>query len=115
MRRMRNQSKKCLEVELTQLHICTKKIVLVQNWKQEELQLKKQRVEVEGKREDQSRKQYQDMMKILLEQNKQQQEQMHCFQQMFTSMQQQLSQIIVKLLERKNNSALFAWYCSKHL
>lgn len=81
------------------------KNVLVQKWKEEELQLQKQRVEVEGKREDQSRKQHQDMMKILLEQTKQQQEQMQSFQQMFTSMQQQQSQIIMKLLERKNNLA----------
>ena len=79
--------------------------VLVQNWKEEELQLQKPRVEVEGKREDQSRKQHRDMMKILLEQTKQQQEQMQSFQQMFTSMQQQQSQIIMKLLERKNNLA----------
>ena len=85
---------------------------LLQKWKEEELQLQKQRVQVEGKREDQSRKQHQDMMKILLEQTKQQQEQMQSFQQMFTSMQQQQSQIIMKLLERKNNSALFACYCS---
>ena len=81
------------------------KNVLVQKWKEEELHLQKQRVEVEGKREDQSRKQHQDMMKILLEQTKQQQEQMQSFQQMFTSMQQQQSLIIMKLLERKNNSA----------
>ena len=64
---------------------------LVQKWKEEELQLQKQRVAVEAKREDQSRKQHQDMMKI--------------FQQMFTSMQLQQSQIIMKVLERKNNSA----------
>ena len=49
-----------------------KKIVLVQKWKEEELQLQKLRVEVECKREDQSRNQHQDMMKILLEQAKQQ-------------------------------------------
>ena len=47
------------------------KNVLVQKWKEEELQLQKPRVEVEGKREDQSRKQQQDMMKILLKQTKQ--------------------------------------------
>ena len=40
-------------------------------------------------------------MKILLEQTKQQQEQMQSFQQMFTSMQQQQSQIIMKLPKRK--------------
>ena len=81
------------------------KNVLVQNWKEEELQLQKPRVEVEGKREDQSRKQHQHMMKILLEETKQQQEQMQSSQQMFTSMQRQQSQIIMKLLERKNNLA----------
>ena len=36
-------------------------------WKEEESQLQKQRVEVEGKREDQSRKRNKDMMEILLE------------------------------------------------
>ena len=60
-----------------------KKNDLVRKWKEEELRLQKQRVEVEGKREDQSRKQLQDRMKILLEQTKQQQEQMESFQLMF--------------------------------
>ena len=45
---------------------------LVQKWKEEELHLQNQRVEVEDKREDQSRKQHQDMMKVLVEQTKQQ-------------------------------------------
>jgi len=73
-----------VEVEVTQLHICAKKKNdLVRKWKEEELRLQKQRVEVEGKREDQSRKQLQDRMKILLEQTKQQQEQMESFQLMF--------------------------------
>ncbi|KAM7444768.1 hypothetical protein ABFA07_006687 [Porites harrisoni] len=81
------------------------KNVLVQKWKEEELQLQKPRVEVEGKREDQSRKEHQHMMKILLEQTKQQQEQMQRSQQMFTSIQRQQSDIIMKLLERKNNLA----------
>ena len=76
---------------------------LVQIWKEEELQLQKERVQVEGKREGQSRKQLQDMMKILLEQTKQQQEQTQSFQQMFPSMQQQQSRIIMKLLEKKIN------------
>ena len=81
------------------------KNVLVQKRKEEELQLQKPRVEVEGKRKDQSRKQHRHMMKILLEQTKHQQEQMQSFQQMFTSMQRQQSQIIMKPLERKNNLA----------
>jgi len=84
------------------LHILReKKNDLVRKWKEEELRLQKQRVEVEGKREDQSRKQLQDRMKILLEQTKQQQEQMQSFQLMFTSIQQLQSQIIMKLLEEK--------------
>ena len=75
---------------------------LVQKWKEEELHLQNQRVEVEDKREDQSRKQHQDMMKVLVEQTKQQQEQMLSFQQLFTLMQQQKSQIIMKLQEKRN-------------
>jgi len=58
-----------------------KKNYLVQKWKEQELQLQKQPVEVEGKREDHSREQHQDIMKILLEQTKQQQQQMQNFQQ----------------------------------
>ena len=79
-----------------------KKNDLVQKWKEEELHLQNQRVEVEDKREDQSRKQHQDMMKVLVEQTKQQQEQMLSFQQLFTLMQQQKSQIIMKLQEKRN-------------
>ena len=75
---------------------------LIQKWKEEELHLQNQRVEVEDKREDQSRKQHQDMMKVLVEQTKQQQEQMLSFQQLFTLMQQQKSQIIMKLQEKRN-------------
>ena len=66
------------------------------------MQQQKQRVEVEGKREDQSRKQHQVMIKVLVEQTKQQQEQMLSFQQLFTLMQQQKSQIIMKLQEKRN-------------
>ena len=83
------------------MHICAKND-LVQKWKEEELHLQNQRVEVEDKREDQSRKQHQDMMKVLVEQTKQQQEQMLSFQQLFTLMQQQKSQIIMKLQEKRN-------------
>ena len=42
------------------------------------------------------------MMKVLVEQTKQQQEQMLSFQQLFTLMQQQKSQIIMKLPEKRN-------------
>ena len=66
------------------------------------MHLQNQRVEVEDKREDQSRKQHQDMMKVLVEQTKQQQEQMLSFQQLFTLMQQQKSQIVMKLQEKRN-------------
>ena len=57
----------------------------VQKWKEGELQLQKQRLEVECKQEDQPRKHHQDMIKVLVEQTKQQLEQMQSFQQMFTS------------------------------
>ena len=42
------------------------------------------------------------MMKVLVEQTKQQQEQMLSFQQLFTLMQQQKSQIVMKLQEKRN-------------
>ena len=42
------------------------------------------------------------MMKVLVEQTKQQQEQMLSFQQLFTLMKQQKSQIIMKLQEKRN-------------
>ena len=45
--------------------------------------MQKQRLEVEGKQEDQPRKHHQDMIKVLVEQTKQQLEQMQSFQQMF--------------------------------
>ena len=75
---------------------------LMQKWKTEELQLQKQRVEVESKRQDQSTKEHQEMMQLMLEQTKQQQEQMQSFQRMVTLMQQQQSQIIMRLLEKPN-------------
>ena len=87
------------------MHIWAKKMCLFKSEKRKNCRCKKPRVEVEGKREGQSRKQHQDMVKILLKQTKQQQEQMQSFQQMSTSMQRQQSQIIMKLLERKNNFA----------
>ena len=65
---------------------------LIQKWKTEELQPQQQRVEVESEKEDQSTKQHQDIMQVMLQQTKQQQEQMQSFQ----------SQIIMKLLEKQN-------------
>ena len=73
---------------------------MAHKWKGEELELQKQRLEVENKRQDELRKQHQDMMQVLVQQTKQQQGQMQSFQQMFTVMQQQQSQIITKLLEK---------------
>ena len=75
---------------------------LMQKWKMEEMQLQKQRLEAESKKEEQSKKQHQDLMQVMLQQTKQQQEQMQNFQKMFTLMQQQQSQIIIKLLEKQN-------------
>ena len=74
---------------------------LMQKWKMEEMQLQKQRLEAESKKEEQSKEQ-QDLMQVMLQQTKQQQEQMQNFQKMFTLMQQQQSQIIIKLLEKQN-------------
>ena len=47
---------------------------IVQKWKSEEFQLQKQRVEVESKKEEQSKNQHEDMMQIMSQQTKQQQE-----------------------------------------
>ena len=82
-------------------HDLREKNDLMQKWKMEEMQLQKQRLEAESKKEEQSKKQNQDLMQVMLQQSKQQQEQMQNFQ-MFTLMQQQQSQIIVKLLEKQN-------------
>ncbi|KAM7438565.1 hypothetical protein ABFA07_011945 [Porites harrisoni] len=73
-----------------------------QKRKAEELELQKQRLEVESKQQDESRKQHQEMMQMMAHQVRQQQNQMHHFQQMFATMQQQQSQIILKLLEKRN-------------
>lgn len=74
---------------------------MVQKWKTEELNLHKQRLEVESRRQDEVQKQHQDMMQMMAQQVQQQQNQMQQFQQMFVAMQQQQSQIILKLLEKK--------------
>ena len=75
---------------------------MAQKWKAEELELQKQRLEVESKQQDESRKQHQEMMQMMAQQVRQQQNQMQHFQQMFATMQQQQSQIILKLLEKRN-------------
>ena len=75
---------------------------MAQKWKAEELELQKQRLEVESKQQDESRKQHQEMMQMMAQQVRQQQNQMQQFQQMFAAMQQQQSQIILKLLEKQN-------------
>ena len=52
---------------------------LMQKWKMEEMQLQKQRLEAESKKEEQSKKKHQDLMQVMLQQTKQQQEQMQNF------------------------------------
>ena len=61
---------------------------LMKKWKIEEMQLQKRRLEAESKMEEQSKKQHQDLMQVMLPQTKQQQEQMQNFN-MFALMQQQ--------------------------
>ena len=75
---------------------------LMQKWKREEMQPQKQQLGAESKKEEQFKKQHQDLMQVMLQQNKQQQEQMQNFQKMFTLVQRQQSQIIIKLLEKQN-------------
>ena len=48
---------------------------LVQKWKMEEMQLQKQRLEAESEKKEQSKKQHPDLMQVMQQQTKQQQEQ----------------------------------------
>ena len=86
---------------VTWWHICGKRTISCRNGKLEGMQLRKQRLEAESKKEEQSKKQHQDLMQVMLQQTKQRQEQMQNFQ-MFMLMQQLQSQIIIKLLEKQN-------------
>ena len=86
---------------VTWWHICGKRTISCRNGKLEGMQLRKQRLEAESKKEEQSKKQHQDLMQVMLQQTKQRQEQMQNFQ-MFTLLQQLQSQIIIKLLEKQN-------------
>ena len=84
---------------------------LVQKWKMEEMQLQKQQLEAESKKKEQSKKQHKDLMRVMLQQTKQQQEQMQNFQKWFTLMQQQQSQIIIKLLDKTKLSHNLTFCC----
>ena len=86
---------------VTWWHICGKRTISCRNGKLEGMQLRKQRLEAESKKEEQSKKQHQDLMQVMLQQTKQRQEQMQNFQ-MFTLMQQLQSQIVITLLEKQN-------------
>ena len=83
-RRKWNQSKKSCRSGGDTIAYLHEKNDHLQKWKEGELQLQKQRVEVVGKQEDQPGKHHQDMLKVLVEQTKKQLEQMQSFQQMFT-------------------------------
>ena len=52
------------------------KNVLMQKWKMEEMQLQRQRLEAKSKKEEQSKKQHQGLMQVMLQRTKQQHEQM---------------------------------------
>ena len=65
------------------------------------MQLQKRRLEAESKMEEQSKKQHQDLMQVMLHQTKHQQEQMQNFK-MFALMQQQQCLIIINLIEKQN-------------
>lgn len=66
---------------------------MVQKWKAEELELYKQRLEVESKKQDEFQKQQQAMIQMMAQQQQQ--------FQMFAAMQQQQTQVILKLLEKQ--------------
>ena len=97
----KERKKNVEEVVVTWWHICGKRTISCRNGKLEGMQLRKQRLEAESKKEEQSKKQHQDLMQVMLQQTKQRQEQMQNFQ-MFTLMQQLQSQIIIKLLEKRH-------------
>ena len=73
---------------------------MVQKWKAEKLELHMQRLDIERRKQDESQKQHQEMMQMMAQQVQQQQNQMQQFQQMFVAVQQQQSQIILRLLEK---------------
>ena len=73
---------------------------MVQKWKAEKLELHMQRLDIERRKQDESQKQDQQGMQMMAQQVQQQQNQMQQFQQMFVAMQQQQSQIILRLLEK---------------
>ena len=78
---MKQQQKQNVEAVLaTRWHICEKERPHAK-WKMEETQLQKQRLEAESKKEE-----HQDLMQVMLQQTKQQQEQIQNFQMMFTLM-----------------------------
>lgn len=66
---------------------------MVQKWKAEELELYKQRLEVESRKQDEFQKQQQAMIQMMAQQQQQ--------FQMFAAMQQQQTQVILKLLEKQ--------------
>ena len=68
---------------------------MVQKWKAEEMELHKQRLEVESRKQDEFQKQQQAMMQMMAQQQQQ--------FQMFATMQQQQTQVILKLLEKQTN------------
>ena len=43
----------------------------MQKWEMEEIQLQKRRLEAESKKEEQSKKQHQDLMQVIVQQTKQ--------------------------------------------
>ena len=73
---------------------------MVQKWKAEKLELHMQRLDIERRKQDESQKQDQQGMQMMAQQVQQQQNQMQQFQQMFVAVQQQQSQIILRLLEK---------------
>ncbi|KAK2562547.1 hypothetical protein P5673_014226 [Acropora cervicornis] len=78
----------------TVAYLCEKND-MVQKWKAEELELHKQRLQVESRKQDEFQKQQQAMMQMMAQQQQQ--------FQMFASMQQQQqqTQVILKLLEKQ--------------
>ena len=66
---------------------------MVQKWKAEELELHKQHLKVESRKQDEFQKQQQAMIQMMAQQQQQ--------FQMFASMQLQQTQVILKLLEKQ--------------
>ena len=85
---------------------------LMQKWKMEDMQLQKQRLKVESKKEEQSRNQHQDLMQVMLQQTKQQQK--HKLKKLLRLGDYKCSNYSTLQKKCKRNSVFFV-FCSREI